>query len=47
MAHPKRNLFTVLGWIVWKALALIGLPIARKKLDERRSNRSSLRRGRR
>ncbi|MBD8606803.1 MULTISPECIES: hypothetical protein [unclassified Aeromicrobium] len=46
MAHPKRNLFTVLGWIVWKALALVGLPIARKKLDERRSNRS-LRRGRR
>ena len=47
MAHPKRNFFTALGWLVWKLLALVGLPIAQKKLEERRSKRSSLRRGRR
>lgn len=47
MAHPKRNLFTVLGWVVWKALALIGLPIAKKKLDDRRTSRRGLRGGNR
>lgn len=47
MAHPKRNFFTVLGWAVWKLLALVGLPIAQKKLEERRSKRRALRRGRR
>lgn len=44
MAHPKRNLFAVLGWIVWKLLALVGLPMAKKKVQE---NRSSRRHGRR
>lgn len=35
MAHPKRNLFAVLGWIVWKLLALFGVPAAKKKVSER------------
>ena len=35
MAHQKRNLFAVLGWIVWKLLALFGIPAAKKKLQER------------
>ena len=28
MARPKRNLFALLGWVVWKLLALVGLPLA-------------------
>lgn len=39
MSHPKRNVFAVLGWIVWKLLALVGLPMAKKKLEERRAAR--------
>ena len=39
MSRPKRNLFTFLGWLVWKLLALVGLPLAKKKLDERRRTR--------
>ncbi len=44
MARPKRNLFALLGWIVWKLLALVGLPYAKRKLDERQSGRSRRRR---
>lgn len=36
MARPKFHLFAALGWFVWKVLALVGLPMARKKLEERR-----------
>ena len=43
MAHPRRNLFAVLGWVVWKTLSLVGLPLAKKKLDERRTTRRGLR----
>lgn len=39
MSRPERNLFTLLGWLVWKLLSLVGLPIAKKKLDERRRSR--------
>lgn len=39
MAKPKRNLFTVLGWFVWKLLSLVGLPIAKKKIEESRRSR--------
>jgi hypothetical protein len=39
MARPKRNLFALLGWIVWKLLALVGLPVAKRKLEERRHER--------
>ncbi|WP_268750719.1 hypothetical protein [Aeromicrobium sp. Root495] len=39
MARPKRNAFAFLGWIVWKLLALIGLPMAKKKIQENRSSR--------
>ncbi|GAB3664968.1 hypothetical protein GCM10027596_30310 [Nocardioides korecus] len=47
MARTKRNLFTLLGWVLWKLLALVGLPIARRKLDERREARGhGSRRGR-
>ena len=35
MAHPKRNVFAVLGWIVWKLLALVGVPAAKKKIRGR------------
>lgn len=44
MARPKRNLFALLGWLVWKLLALFGLPYAKRKLDENRGNRRSRRR---
>ena len=37
MSRPKRNLFTILGWLVWKLLAVVGLPLAKKKIRERRS----------
>ena len=36
MARPKRNLFALLGWLVWKLLSLVGLPIAKRKLEEHR-----------
>ncbi|MHA3705096.1 hypothetical protein ACXR2U_23235 [Jatrophihabitans sp. YIM 134969] len=32
----KRNAFVALGWLVWKLLALVGVPVARRKLEERR-----------
>ncbi|MCR4512141.1 hypothetical protein [Aeromicrobium sp. 50.2.37] len=48
MARPKRNAFALLGWIVWKLLALVGLPMAKRKLEESNRNRSlTRRRGRR
>ena len=31
----KRNLFTLLGWLVWKIAALFGSRYARRKLEER------------
>lgn len=34
MTRTKRDLFTALGWIVWKILALVGLPMAKKKIAE-------------
>lgn len=39
MARTKRNLFAMLGWVVWKILALIGLPLARKKLADQNRDR--------
>lgn len=36
MARPRRNAFALLGWIVWKLLALVGLPLAKRKLEENR-----------
>lgn len=44
MARPKRTLFALLGWIVWKLLALVGLPYAKRRLEERPSGRSRRRR---
>ncbi|SEB63752.1 hypothetical protein SAMN04489844_0735 [Nocardioides exalbidus] len=41
MARTKRNLFALLGWAVWKLLALVGLPLAKKKLNEQNSTRRS------
>lgn len=46
MARPKRNAFALLGWIVWKLLALVGLPAAKRKLEESNRSRRRLRRGR-
>lgn len=43
MARPKRNLFALLGWVVWKLLALVGLPLAKRKLEENRSSRRNRR----
>jgi hypothetical protein len=40
VAHPKRNLFAMLGWLFWKLLTLIGLPVARRRLAERGSSTS-------
>lgn len=31
----KRNAFAALGWFVWKLLALVGLPLARRKIADR------------
>lgn len=36
----KKNAFAALGWLVWKLLALIGVPVARRKLEERQHARS-------
>lgn len=47
MARAKKNLFTLLGWLVWKLLALVGLPMAKRKLKDSphgSSSRSSRRR---
>lgn len=38
MARTKRNLFALLGWLFWKALTLLGLPVAKRKLAERGSS---------
>ena len=34
----KRNLFAMLGWVVWKLLALVGVKYAKDRLrdDKRR-----------
>ncbi len=32
MANPKRNVFAALGWVVWQALAQIGVPMAKNKI---------------
>lgn len=40
MARPKRNLFALLGWMFWKLLTLVGLPLAKRKLAERGSSSS-------
>ncbi|WP_370247899.1 hypothetical protein [Nocardioides sp.] len=40
MAHQKRNLFAVLGWIVWKLLAIVGVPAAKKKVRQRGDERA-------
>ncbi|UFN43448.1 hypothetical protein [Nocardioides okcheonensis] len=40
MARTKRNLFALLGWLFWKVLTLVGLPVAKRKLAERGSSPS-------
>lgn len=39
MAHPKRNIFAIFGWIIWKLLALVGVPAAKRRLEERNKRR--------
>ncbi|WP_157682739.1 hypothetical protein [Nocardioides scoriae] len=47
MARTKRTLFSVLGWLVWKLLALVGLPAAKRRLEDRRGGSTPSRRRRR
>ena len=35
MASAKGGLLKGLGWIVWKLLAVVGVPAAKKKVKER------------
>jgi hypothetical protein len=35
MVHVKRDVFAGFGWVVWKGLALIGLPLAKRKVKDR------------
>ncbi len=44
MAHPKRNIFAMLGWLVWKLLSLFGLKFAKDKLKNDKRGRGSSRR---
>ncbi|WP_275937856.1 hypothetical protein [Nocardioides oleivorans] len=37
MARTKRNLFALLGWMFWKVLTLVGLPVAKRRLADRRT----------
>ena len=41
MAKAKRNIFALLGWLVWKLLAVFGVKYAKDKLrdDGKRSSR--------
>lgn len=36
----KRNVFAAFGWFVWKLLALVGLPLARRKIADRDRQRT-------
>ncbi|MFB9315280.1 hypothetical protein [Nocardioides plantarum] len=36
MVKPKRNLFALLGWVVWKLLSLFGVKVAKDKLSQDR-----------
>lgn len=35
----KRNLFTFLGWLIWTLLAKIGVPAAKRRMQDKRSQR--------
>jgi len=41
MVHTKRNLFAGFDWLVWKDLALVGIPLAVKKVKERATSHST------
>ena len=45
MAKAKRNVFALLGWLVWKLLSFFGLKFAKDKLrdSDRQSRRISKR----
>lgn len=32
MARAKRNVFALLGWLVWQLLARVGVPAAKRKV---------------
>jgi len=44
VAKPKRNVFALLGWLVWKLLSLFGVKFAKKKLGNDRSQGQPARR---
>ncbi len=33
---PKRNAFAAVGWVVWKLLAAVGVPYAKKEISSGR-----------
>lgn len=36
MASTKKSAYTAIGWVAWQALAKVGVPLAKRKLSERR-----------
>lgn len=40
MAKPKRTVFAMLGWVVWKLLSLLGLKFAKDKLKNNQRRRA-------
>lgn len=46
MAKAKRNVFALLGWLVWKLLSFFGVKYAKDKLrdSDRQGSRRSARR---
>lgn len=38
MAKAKRNVFALLGWLVWKLLSLFGVKYAKDKLRSDRDH---------
>lgn len=35
MARTKKNLFAALGWVAWTALSKVGVPYARRRVQQR------------
>ncbi|GIL36289.1 hypothetical protein PDTK01_23640 [Phycicoccus sp. DTK01] len=36
MASTKKSAYTALGWVAWQALAKVGVPLAKRKVANRR-----------
>lgn len=35
MARTKTSAYTAVGWLVWQALAKVGVPLAKRKIRQR------------